>query len=73
MSAELHIHLHEDTLVPPEDLLAEFPFESGQIIVSTSGGVVVIDLAEADDTNYVQDWYLNSLDEVSSFYVVEDD
>jgi len=72
MSAELHINLHEDTLVPPEDLLAEFPFEDSQVIVSASGGVVVIDLAGADDTNYVQDWFLNSLDEVSSFYVVED-
>lgn len=72
MRAELHIQIREDTLETPDDLLAEFPFEDGQSIVSAEGGVIVVDLGDADDTNYVQDWYLNSLDEVASFYVVED-
>lgn len=72
MSTELHIHIHEDTLQTPEDLLAEFPFEEGQSIVSASGGIIVVDLASAEDTNYVQDWFLNSLDDVSSYFVVED-
>lgn len=72
MSTELHIHIREDSLETPDDLLAGFPFEDGQSIVSASGGIVVIDLADAADTNYVQDWFLNSLDDVSSFFVVED-
>jgi hypothetical protein len=72
MSTELHIHIQEGTFESPEDLLAEFPFEGGQSIVSYVGGVVVIDMAGAEDTSYVQDWFLNDLDEVSSYYVVED-
>lgn len=72
MGTELHIHLHEDTLVPPDEVLANFPFEAGQSILTAAGGVIVVDLAGEEDTNYVQDWFLNSLDEVASFYVVEE-
>ncbi len=71
MSNELHIQLKPDVVDPPEDILDGFPFEQGQSIVSYSAGIIIVTLGEADDTNYVQDWYLNSNDEIYSFYVVE--
>jgi hypothetical protein len=72
MSNELHIHIMPGINDPPEDILADFPFEDGQSIVTFAGGVIVIDLGDADDTTYVQDWYLNSHEDVQSFYVVGD-
>jgi hypothetical protein len=72
MGAELHIHLHEDVIDPPEEVLAKFPFEPGQAIISASGSLVVVDLGEQDDTNDIQDWFLNRLDAVFSYYIVED-
>jgi len=72
MSTELYIHLHPDTTGSADDILADFPFEVEQSIISYSGGVIVVSLGDADDTNYVQDWYLNSNDDIQSFYVVED-
>ena len=70
MGTELHIHLHSDVIDSPENILAEFPFEPGQAILSMMGDLIVVDLAEFEDTNEIQDWYLNRLDEVLSFYVV---
>jgi hypothetical protein len=72
MSVELHVQINPGSVGEPEELLAGFPFEPGQSIVTYAGGIIVIDLAGADDTTYVQDWYLNSNDDVFSFYVVED-
>ncbi len=72
MANELHIELHPDVFGPAEDILADFPFDTGQSIVSHTGSVIVISLGDADDTNYMQDWYLNSNEDVMSFYVVED-
>jgi hypothetical protein len=72
MRNELHIRMHPEIVDPPEDILSEFPFESGQSIVSCLGDLVVIDLGEEEDTNDIQDWFLNSLDDVLSFYVVGD-
>jgi len=72
MGAELHIRIHEDVIETPDDILKDFPYEEGQSIVSYQSGVVVIDLGEADDTTYVQEWYLNSHDSVLSFFIVED-
>jgi hypothetical protein len=72
MGAELHIHLHEDVIDPPEEVLANFAFEPGQAIISASGSLVVVDLGEQDDTNDIQDWFLNRLDAVFSYYIVED-
>lgn len=71
MSNELHIHVRPGVVAEPEDLLSGFPFEEGQSIVTFSGDLIIVDLGDADDTNYVQDWYLNSSDDVMSFYVVE--
>lgn len=72
MNNELHIQLKPDVTIPMEDLFADFPFEAGQSIRAISEGVIIIDLGEIDDTNYVQDWYLNNNDDVLSFYIVED-
>ncbi|NLG96260.1 MAG: hypothetical protein GX491_02760 [Chloroflexi bacterium] len=72
MSAELHITVRPGILEPPEDLLDGFPFEPGQSIVAFTSGVIIIDLADADDTTYVQDWFLNSHNDVMSYYVVGD-
>ena len=72
MSIDLYIHLHPDASGSIEDILADFPYAEGQSIVSYSGGVVVVSLGDADDTNYIQDWYLNSNEDVQSYYVVED-
>lgn len=72
MQNELHIQLKPDVFELPEDILATFPFLPGQSIVSASGGIVIVSLGDEDDTNYEQDWYLNSSDAVLSYYVVED-
>ncbi len=72
MTNELHVHIRQGVNDLPEDILADFPFEEGQSILTYSSGVIVIDLGNAEDTNYVQDWYLNSNDDVQSFYIVED-
>lgn len=72
MSAELHIELKPDVIGSPEDILGEFPFSEGQSIVSSGNGMIIINLGDAEDTNYVQDWYLNENDDVFSFYVVAD-
>jgi hypothetical protein len=72
MNNELHIHIRLGVNDPPEDILADFPFEPGQSIVTFASGIIIIDLGEAEDTTYVQDWYLNSHEDVQSFYVVED-
>jgi hypothetical protein len=72
MGTELHIQLQPDLFGDFEEILADFPFEAGQTLVGSAGGLVVIDLGEQEDTNYVQDWYLNSHNDVVSFYVVED-
>ncbi len=72
MNNELHIQLKPDVVDPPDELFADFPFEPGQTIQSYGNGFVIIDLGEADDTNYVQEWYLNSNDEVLSFFIVEE-
>jgi hypothetical protein len=70
MTAELHIRLHVDVIDAPDVILGDFPFEPGQAILSYMSDLVVVDLGEFDDTNPIQDWFLNSLDEVMSFYVV---
>ncbi len=72
MTTELHIHVRPDMTGPPEEMLADFPFEPGQSITTFAGGVIIVDLGEADDTNYVQEWFLNSHEDVMSFYIVED-
>jgi hypothetical protein len=72
MPTELHIHLHPET-EDPDDILAGFPFEEGQTVIAKSRELIIIDLAGADDSTGVQDWYLNALDEVFSFYVVDDE
>lgn len=72
MSAQLHIELKPDVVDPAEEVLEGFPFDLDQTILSHSGGIIIVDLAAADDTNYVQDWYLNENDDVLGFFVVED-
>ncbi len=72
MGIELHIRIHEDAIEPPDEILKDFPFEEGQSIVSYQAGIIIIDLGEAEDTSYVQEWYLNSHDSVFSFFIVED-
>ena len=72
MSAELHIQLKPDVVDSPEDILESFPFDTGQSIISAGNGSIIIDLSDAEDTNYVQDWYLNENDDVLSFFVVAD-
>lgn len=72
MSVELHIQLKPDVVDAPEDILSDFPLNPDQSIIASGNGVIVINLGDADDTSYVQDWYLNENDDVLSFYVVED-
>ncbi len=72
MSNELHIQIRPGVIDPAEDILADFPFEPGQSIVTFASGTIIIDLGESDDSTYVQDWYLNSHDDVQSFFVVGD-
>lgn len=70
MTNELHIQIRPGVIAEVDELLSDFPFEEGQSIVTFTGDLIVVDLGEAEDTNYVQDWYLNSNDDVLSFYVV---
>ena len=72
MSNELHIRLHEDVVISPHDVLDGFPLEENQRIISFVGGVIVVDLAGADDTTYLQDWFLNNNDAVYSYFIVEE-
>lgn len=72
MSNELYIHLHPDVKGAAEDILADFPFEPGQSILSFTGEIIIVGLGDSEDTSYVQDWYLNSNDDIQSFYIVED-
>ena len=72
MGAELHIHVHQDA-EDVTDIVENFPLEDGQNIIAQSNALIIIDLGEADDTNYVQEWYLNGHEGVSSFYIVDDD
>lgn len=72
MGVELHIRLHPDAIDPAEDILVDFPFEPGQSIISHTGGLVIIDLAENQDTNYIQDWYLNGHEDVMSYYILDE-
>lgn len=72
MAAELHIIVHPD-IDDVEDIIERFPFEPGQSLLASSINLLIIDLAGADDTTYVQDWFLNAHDGVSSFYIVDDE
>ena len=72
MANELHIHVRPGVVDEPEDLLGNFPFEEGQSIITFSGDLIIVDMGDAEDTNYVQDWYLESNDDVMSFYIVEE-
>jgi hypothetical protein len=72
MTYELHIQIRPGVNDLPDEILADFPFEPGQSILTYSSGTIILDLGEADDSNYVQDWYLNSNEDVQSYYVVED-
>jgi len=72
MSAELHIHVHPDA-EDVTDIIDTFPFEEGQSIVAQSRELIIVDLGEASDTSYVQEWFLNGHDGVASFYIVDDD
>lgn len=71
MGAELHIRLHSDSVTPADEILSSFPFDPGQAVVSYLGDIIVVDLADSEDTNYIQEWFLNSHDDVMSFYVVD--
>jgi hypothetical protein len=72
MTNELHIELKPDVFGTIDELLPEFPFEEGQAFLSFRSGLIVIDLASAEDSSLAQDWYLNENDAVLSYYVVED-
>lgn len=72
MSNELYIHLHPDVKGAPDDILADFPFEPGQAVLSFTGEIIIVGLGDAEDTSYVQEWYLNGNDDIQSFYIVED-
>jgi hypothetical protein len=73
MNNELHIHIRPNLMISPEELLENFPFDPGQSIARAGGDLIIVDLGAAEDTNYVQDWYLNSHEDVMSFYVVGDE
>lgn len=72
MSCELFIQLHPGASGTAEEILADFPFDSGQSIVTFGNGAIVVSLGEADDTTCVQEWYLNNNEDIQSFYIVED-
>lgn len=72
MSAELHIRVHSDA-EDPATIVETFPFEPGQSLIAQSMELIIIDLGNADDTTYVQDWFLNSHDGVASFFVIGDE
>lgn len=72
MQNELHIQLKPDVFELPEDILANFPYLPGQSIIKASSSLVVVSLGDEDDTNYEQDWYLNSSEAVESYFVLGD-
>jgi hypothetical protein len=72
MDPELHIRLHQDAFGSLDDILKDFPFDPGQAVVSIMGGVIVIDLAGSEDTNILQEWFLNNSDDIEAFYIVDD-
>jgi len=72
MPAELHIRIHPEA-EDPGGILDKFPFEPGQKVVLQSMELVIVDLGSANDTNYVQDWFLNSHDGVLSFFILSDE
>lgn len=72
MSAELHIHVQQDA-EEINDITDNFPFEAGQSVIAQNSELIIIGLGEADDTSYVQEWFLNGHEGVSSFYIVDDD
>jgi hypothetical protein len=72
MGAELHIHVHQDA-EDVSDIVDNFPLEEGQTIIAQNNALIIIDLGEANDTSYVQEWYLNGHEGVASFYIVDDD
>jgi hypothetical protein len=72
MPAELHIRVHPEA-DDPGSIVEQFPFEPNQSVMIQSMDLIIIDLAGADDTTYVQDWFLNSHDGVYSFYIVSDE
>lgn len=72
MGSELHIQFHSDAINSFHDILANFPFEPGQSIISISENLVIIDLGQNEDTNDIQDWFLNRLDEVFSYFILGD-
>lgn len=71
MRIELYIQLHPEVVGAPDDILAGFPFEEGQRIISFGEGSIVVDMATADDTSTEQEWFLNGSEDVFSFYIVE--
>ncbi len=72
MTAELHIRVHPDA-EDPASIADNFPFEPGQQVIAQGMELIVIDLGDADDTTYVQDWYLNAHEAVFSFFIVSDE
>lgn len=72
MGVELHIHVHPDA-EDVIDIIEHFPLEDGQTVAAQSNTLIIIDLGQANDTSYVQEWYLNGHEGVSSFYIVDDD
>ena len=71
MSAELHILVHQDA-EDVTDVIDNFPLEEGQMIIAQSNELIIVDMGEADDTSYVQEWFLNGHEGVASFYIVDD-
>ena len=73
MRNELHIQLHQGVNGAPDDILEGFPFGDGQSIIQFAEGLIVIDMADAEDTTTEQEWFLNGSEDVLSFYIVEDE
>ncbi len=72
MNNELHIQIKPEVPYPAEEILDGFPFENGQSIISYAGGVVIVDLANEEDTNTSQDWFLEGNEDILSFFVLGD-
>lgn len=72
MPAELHIRVRPDT-EDQSSISDSFPFEAGQHVILNSMELIVIDLGAAQDTTYVQDWFLNGHEGVASYFIVDDD
>lgn len=71
MTAELHIRVHAET-GDISSIVDKFPYEAGQQVILQTLEMIMIDLGGVDDTTYVQEWFLNSHDDVLSFYIVSD-